>query len=113
MNLNYNHWKRLFLLASGLVIGTAFCMKWMEADFFINGGKFTILGLELFYSKEKLAVILNSIDEHIKTILRYHLVFDFAFMAGVYPAIASLCMIAGEKIKYHKLKITLTIVASL
>ena len=54
MNLSYYRWKRLFLFGLGLFIGTAFCMKWMEDDLLVNNEKFTILGLELFYTKEKL-----------------------------------------------------------
>lgn len=40
---------------------------------------------------------MSGLDDHVKTILRYHLSFDFAFMAGVYPGIAALCMMAREK----------------
>jgi hypothetical protein len=97
MNLSYNHWKKLFLFGLGLFLGTAFCMKWMESDFVFNGEKFTIMGLELFYSKEKIIGIFNGLDARVQTILRYHLYFDFAFMAGVYPGITSLCMLAREK----------------
>lgn len=97
MNANYKQWQRLFLFSLGLFAGTAFCMKWMEGDFIQNGQKFTVIGLEVSYSKEKVAAILAGLDEHVKTILRYHLSFDFAFMAGVYPGIAALCMMAGNK----------------
>jgi hypothetical protein len=113
MNLNYNQWEKLFLFALGLFIGTAFCMKWMESDFFQNGQKFTIIGLELFYPKEKVAMVLSDIDEHVKTILRYHLSFDFVFMAGLYPGIAALCMMARVKTGINKLKKMLTIFAVL
>jgi hypothetical protein len=34
-------------------------MKWMENDLFTNGEKFSILGLELFYPKEKVIGILR------------------------------------------------------
>lgn len=111
MNLNYNQWKKLFLFALGLFIGTSFCMKWLEACFFLNGQRFTILGLELFYPKEKVAFILS--DEHVKAILRYHLSFDFAFMAGVYPGIAALCMMAREKAGADTLKKILAFLAAL
>jgi hypothetical protein len=97
MSSNYKLWQKLFLFCLGLFAGTAFCMKWMEGDFVQNGQKFTIIGLEISYSKEKLATILAGLDEHVKTILRYHLSFDFAFMAGVYPGIAALCMMARGK----------------
>ncbi len=99
MNINYNRWKTLFLFGLGLSTGAAFCMKWMEPDLWANGEKFTILGLELFYPKEVITGIVDSLDHRTKTILQYHLYFDFAFMAGVYPAITSLCMMAREKLK--------------
>jgi hypothetical protein len=73
-------------------------MKWMEGDFIENGQKFTIIGLEISYPKERVAAILAGLDDHVKTILRYHLSFDFAFMAGVYPGIAALCMMARNKL---------------
>lgn len=73
-------------------------MKWIEGDFWVNGEKFNILGLEFFYSKEKVMAVLAGLDSHVKTILSYHLHFDFAFMAGVYPGIAALCMMARGKL---------------
>ena len=94
-NLAYNRWKKLFLFGFGLAIASAFCMKWMESDLWLADEKFTILGLELFYPAKKVAVILSGIDPQVRTILRYHLVFDFAFMAGVYPGITALCMMAS------------------
>jgi hypothetical protein len=72
-------------------------MKWMEKDLVVNGENFTIMGLELFYPKEKVIAIMTGLDDHVKTILSYHLNFDFVFMAGVFPGIAALCMIAAEK----------------
>jgi hypothetical protein len=113
MNLSYNRWKKLFLFGLGLFAGTAFCMKWMENDFLINGEKFTILGLELFYAKEKVMTVLSGLDEHVKTILSYHLYFDFAFMAGVYPGIAALCMMAREKLTVVVLKKLLFVLAAM
>lgn len=98
MRTDQKFWQKLFLVCFGIFAGTAFCMKWMEGDFLQNGQKFTIIGLEIGYPKEKLAAILSGLDEHVKTILRYHLSFDFAFMAGVYPGIAALCMIARGKL---------------
>ena len=97
MVTNYKGWKKLFLFCLGLFAGTAFCMKWMEGDFLQNGAKFTIIGLEVSYPKEKVATILAGLDGTVKTILRYHLSFDFAFMAGVYPGIAALCIMARAK----------------
>lgn len=104
MNLNYQRWKKLFLFSLGLAVSAVFCMKWMENSFWFQNEKFTILGLELFYPKEKMVFILSGIDEHVKTILRYHLSFDFAFMAGVYPGITALCMMGREKVKQNFLK---------
>lgn len=97
MTISYKGWQKLFLFCGGLFTATAFCMKWMEGDFWQNGEKFTIIGLEINYPKEKVAAILSGIDEHVKTILKYHLSFDFAFMAGVYPGITALCMMARDK----------------
>jgi hypothetical protein len=104
MNVNNNHWRKLFLFGLGLAAGSAFCMKWMESDLWVNDEKFTIVGLELFYTKEKVMMILRSIDPRVKTILGYHLHFDFAFMAGVYPGIAALCMMARQKLMTVSLK---------
>lgn len=107
------HWQKLFLCSLGLSSGAAFCMKWMEPDFVFNGNSFSIIGLEISYSKEKVSAILAGIDVSVKNILRYHLAFDFAFMAGVYPGIAALCMIAREKSKNNILRNTLLALASL
>jgi hypothetical protein len=104
MSISSNRWKKLFLFGLGLSMGTAFCMKWMETDLWLHGERFTIIGLELFYSKEKLMAIMAGLDGHVKTILSYHLHFDFAFMAGVYPGIAALCMMAGEKLAARPIK---------
>lgn len=97
MIISYKRWQKLFLFCFGLFSATAFCMKWMERDFWQGGQQFTIIGLELSDSKEKVTSILSGLDGHVRTILRYHLSFDFAFMAGVYPGIAALCMMAREK----------------
>ena len=113
LNLEYNHWQRIFLLSLGLFLGAAFCMKWMENDLRVNNEKFTVIGLELFYSKQKVADILASVDERVRTILRYHLFFDFAFMTGAYPGIASLCMMAGKRINSFQLKEVLYAFAAL
>jgi len=113
MSLNYNSWKKIFLVALGLFAGAAFCMKWMEGDFIQNGEKFTIIGLELTYPKEMVARILAGLDGSVKMILRYHLSFDFAFMAGVYPGITALCMMAKEKSDNKFLKKMLFVLAVL
>lgn len=98
------HWQKLFIFSLGLFVGSAFCMKWMESDFLFNGDIFTIIGLEITYSQEKVSAILAGLDSPVKNILRYHLSFDFAFMVGVYTGIAALCMIAREKSKSKLLR---------
>ena len=100
-------WNRLFLFCAGLFIASAFAMKWMETDLVFDNKPISIFGLELFYSKEKIVEIFSGIDTRIKTILGYHLYFDFIFMAGVYPGIASLCMMASEKVNGRGIKIIL------
>jgi len=100
-------WNKLFLFCTGLFIASAFAMKWMETDLVFNNKPISIFGLELYYSKEKIVEIFSGIDARIKTILGYHLYFDFIFMAGVYPGIASLCMMTSEKINGRGLKIIL------
>ena len=97
MITNFKRWQQLFLFCLGLFAGTAFCMKWMEGDFWQNGQKFTIIGLEITNTKEQVMAILSGLDGHVRTILHYHLSFDFAFMAAVYPGIAAICMMAREK----------------
>lgn len=82
-------WKKLLLFCLGLALGAGFCMKWIETDFLYSGGRFTILGLEWFYPKDKVIYILRSMDPVSGISLEYHLYFDFVFMAGVYPAIAA------------------------
>lgn len=90
-------WKKLFLFCLGLAAGVSFCMKWMEGDFLAAEGPFTIMGLELFYPQDKVEYLLATLSPASKMALQYHLWFDFVFMAGVYPGIASLCMMAREK----------------
>lgn len=97
MNTNYKSWKTLFLFCLGLFLGTAFCMKWMEKDFLQNDQLFTVIGLEMTYPQEKVYTILSGLDYSVRNILKYHLYFDFVFMAGVFPGIAALCMMARFK----------------
>ena len=99
MKKNFTRWNRLFLFCLGLFIAAAFSMKWIENDLIYNGRKISIFGLELFYPKEKIVQILSGIDDKVRTILSYHLSFDFIFMAGCYPGIVCLCMMAAEKVK--------------
>ena len=112
MKLKHNHWQNIFVFSLGLFLGTAFCMKWMENDLRVNNEKFTIIGLELTYSRQKVGDILASIDDRVRTILRYHLFFDFAFMAGAYPGIASLCMMARKRVNSLRIKNLLYVFAA-
>jgi hypothetical protein len=86
-------------------------MKWMENDLIYDGGKISIFGLELFYPKEKIIEIFSGINDKVRTILNYHLSFDFIFMAGCYPGIASLCILAAEKVRSINIKRTLFLLA--
>ena len=97
MTMSYKDWKNLFLLCLGLFVGTAICMKWLESEFVVNGSVFTIIGLEITYPKDQVAAIFKGLDEPARSLLRFQLLFDFAFMAGVYPGIAALCMMAVQK----------------
>jgi hypothetical protein len=101
---SYNRWSKLFLFCIGMAIATTFIMEWLATDFWIGDQKFSIIGLELCYSKDKIITILSGIKPPAKMALYYQLVFDFAFMAGVYPAIASFCMMTREKIGRNGLR---------
>ncbi len=113
MSTNYKRWRALFLFCLGIFAATAFCMKWMEPGLRQNGQLFTVIGLEIGYSKQQLTTILGGLDSPIKAILRYHLSFDFVFMAGVYPGIAAVCMMGREKTSKRFLKNTLFLLACL
>ena len=113
MKSDLPHWQRLFLFCLGLFIAGAFAMKWMENDLLFNNEKISIFGLELFYPKEKIVEIFSGISDKVKTILSYHLSFDFIFMAGCYPGIACLCMMASAKVNSKNLKRILFILAFL
>jgi hypothetical protein len=110
---NFNRWSRLFLFAFGLFVAGAFAMKWMESDLLYNNEKISIFGLELFYPKEKIIEIFSGINDKVRTILNYHLRFDFIFMAGCYPGIAALCMMAAERIRLKNIGRVLFIFAFL
>lgn len=112
MILNYKQWKTVFLVCLGITVGTAFCMKWLEPDFLHNGKLFTIIGLEIAYPKEKIIEIFAGITPAVKSVVGYHLAFDFAFMAGVYPGIAALCMMAREK-RMNKLVMKILLAAAI
>lgn len=88
--------KWLFAGFLGLAAGAAFCMKWMEPGFQSRGELFTIIGLEISYTAPQIREILESLDPVVREKLRLHLYFDFAFMAGVYPAIATACIWVGR-----------------
>lgn len=103
MSLGQGYRKKIFLICLGIFAGTAFCMKWMENDLVSNGEKFTVIGLEVTYSKEKLLSVILGLDDKVRTILRYHLSFDFAFMIGAYGGIAALCMMAACQRKGKKI----------
>ena len=92
-------WRSLLLFCLGIAVATTFIMEWLSNDFWLGDERFSILGLELFYSKREILDVLTQIKQPARIALNYQLIFDFAFMAGVYPGIASLCMIVREKIK--------------
>ena len=113
MAINQKQWTNLFRFCLGVFLGTAFCMKWMESDFVSQGQPFTIIGLEISYPAEKITAIMSGLDPRVHTILGYHLYFDFAFMVGVYPGIAALCMMAGSRLNKGGLRNGLLILAGL
>src|SRR5687767_6042884 len=104
---------RLFLFCCGLFLASAFAMKWIEKDLVFNGETISIIGLELYYPKEKITGIFTGLDSSIRTILSYHLHFDFIFMAGIYPAIACLCLMVAGKLKNRAVRNILKVLAFL
>ncbi len=98
MQTSYTRWRNLFLFCLGIAISTAFIMEWLAGDFWLDDEKFSIIGLELFYSKKEVLSVLTQIKQPAKIALNYQLIFDFVCMAGFYPCIASLCMLVREKI---------------
>ncbi len=100
----YIRWRSLFLFCLGIAVSTTFIMEWLSNDFWLDDQKFSILGLELFYSKKEILTVLTQIKQPARTALNYQLIFDFAFMTGVYPGIASLCMMTREKITRKNLR---------
>lgn len=113
MKNDSSRWQRLFLFCLGLFIAGAFAMKWMENDLLFKNEKISIFGLELFYAKEKIIETFSGVDDKVKTVLGYHFSFDFIFMAGCYPGIASLCMMASAKVPGKNLKKILLMLAFL
>ena len=110
---NEKRWKLLLFSCLGLAIGSAFCMKWMESDLEVDGKSFTIIGLELFYGSQEMKAVLSGLDEKVRTILLYHLSFDFVFMAGIFPFIASLCILASYKTANRAVRKILVIIGNL
>ena len=104
MRSAYDRWHKLFLFCFGVFVATTFIMEWLAGDFWLNDEKFSMLGLELFYSKREIISILSQIKEPAKIALNYQLIVDFAFMAGVYPGVASICMMVREKISKNSLR---------
>lgn len=97
MSANDFSWKKLFFLCLGLTLASMFCMKWIEPEFISDGKLFTIIDLELNLDRRALINLLSSLDDKTKTIVGYHLHFDFAFMAGVFPGLACICMMMRNK----------------
>jgi len=79
----------------------------MEIDLAYYQGKITLSGIEFNDTKEKILSIFSGLDDKTRTILQYHLSFDFAFMPGAYGCIAALCMMAA--MRNDKRKITRTV----
>ena len=75
----------------------------MKNDFF-RWQRLFLFCLGLFIAKEKIVEIFSGIDDKVKTILGYHLSFDFIFMAGCYPGIVCLCMLASKKTSRKSIK---------
>jgi hypothetical protein len=113
MTANVFSWKKLFYFCLGLFLASAFCMKWMEPDFISKGKAFSIMDLELYLNKEQLTALFAGLDDKTRTIVDYHLHFDFFFMAGVFPGIASICMLVREKVNQNLIKKTLFVLAVL
>ena len=109
----YARWRSLFLFCFGIAVATMFIMEWLAGDFWVNDQKFSILGLELFYSKRHVLDVLTQIKQPARIALNYQLVFDFVFMTGIYPAIASLCMMVREKINRKSIQNVLFALAML
>lgn len=113
ISTHYRFWRKIFLFSLGLFLAAGFCMKWMEPDFMANGQPFTIIGLEISYSQQQVSDILSGLSDPIRQVLRYHLSFDFAFMLGVYPGIAALCMMGYQKAVNRTFKKVLVLLALL
>ena len=113
MILSYKGWRNCFLFCLGLFIVTAFWMKWWETRFYSQGELFTIIGLEISYTAERVMDIIYHLDPAIQMLLKAHLYLDYVFMAGAYGGIASLCMMARFKAKKALLRNSLLVLACL
>ena len=113
MTANVFNWKKMFWFCLGLTFASAFCMKWIESEFINNGQVFSIMDLELHLDKQGLVKLFAGMDDKAKTILDYHLHFDFFFMAGVFPGIAAICMLTRERVERRMIRSVLFIIASL
>ena len=113
MTANVFNWKKLFWFCLGLALASTFCMKWIEDDFISNGKLFSIMDLELKLNKEGLIKIFGGMDNKARTVVDYHLHFDFFFMAGVFPCIAAICMLIRERIEKKIVRSILFIIAFL
>ena len=113
MTANVVNWKKLFWFCFGLTLASAFCMKWIEGDFISNGKLFSIMDLELRLDKDGLTKLFAGMDDKARTILDYHLHFDFFFMAGVFPGTAAICMVTREKIEKKIIRAILFTIACL
>lgn len=88
-------------------------MKWIEPEFIAGGRSFSIMDLELYLNREELMQLLKSLDDKTSTVVNYHLHFDFFFMAGVFPGIASICMLARERVERKLIRSALFSIALL
>ena len=113
MSISYRRWQRLFLFCLGVFIASGFAMQWLASDFWWGDERFSIFSIELFYPGETLVKLFKEINQPAKAALEYQLIFDFIFMAGAYPGIASLCMMAREKISRKGLRNVLLALAFL
>ena len=99
MTANVFNWKKMFWFCLGLTLASGFCMKWIESEFISNGKLFSIMDLELYLDKDGLVKLFAGMNDKARTILDYHLHFDFFFMAGVFPGTAAICMLTRERIE--------------
>jgi hypothetical protein len=95
---------KLLLFCLGLFVASTFCMKWIEKDMARDAPALNVMKLELTYSQPELAAVLATADPVQKDKLHAVLCFDFMFMAGCFPGIALLCLLARRHVKAKFLK---------